>query len=112
MIEWLKYLGEFSGWLNALIAFILLLIAWKSGFLKFILELKNGNGNGNKLLEYKVDENQKNLEKLAETANHNFTKMTEKFEEHTKADANEFGKSEEFRKEVRDFMVELRSKMK
>ena len=87
---------------------VILLIVVPLYFQIGILKRKNGTNNGN------TEENFKELAEtargVAETANHSFTKLTEKFAEHTEADAREFGKSEEFRHEVRDFMREQRNK--
>lgn len=52
-----------------------------------------GNGNGHsdhKLYEYRLDEYSKNLEKLTETANHNFTSLVDKFGRHEELDREEF----------------------
>lgn len=74
---------------------LVLTVLWKLGFFS-----KNGNGsssvssNGSKsdhqLLDYRVKQTEDSLAKLAETANHNFTKLTEDFAEHNKQDAVHF----------------------
>ena len=75
----------------------------KMGYIQ-IGKVKNGNGHSSP--EYL----EKAFKQLAETANHNFTELTRTVAEHTAEDAREFGRNEEFREEVRDFMSETRSK--
>lgn len=72
---------------------VILIVLWKSGLLKYLLEKKNGNGHTNgdhQLYEYRLDEYSKNLEKLTETANHNFTSLVDKFEKHEELDREQF----------------------
>src|SRR3990167_9246709 len=103
-MEYLDLIKSFFSGLGGVGFLAGVLIVWKTGLLKDIIDIKkNGkNGNGSHLEEP--------FKQLAETANHNLTKLTEKFAEHTESDAREFGKSEEFRQEVRDFMRDSRIK--
>ena len=60
----------------------LLILIWKSGLLKYILEMKNGNGRDHKLQDYingEQKEFNEKMEKHASVANEEVGKINERF---------------------------------
>jgi hypothetical protein len=79
----LDFAREIIGLVGTGSGLIVLVVLWRLGF------FSKGNGD-HKLYDFRIDSNTRNLEKLTETANHNFSRMTERFDEHAQKDAVEF----------------------
>lgn len=102
--------------LALVVAGIIIPMWYKLGLLDWVLRQVGYTGRGGggmtkqDLADNRVEEVKKSLEQLADTANHNFTSFNETFRQHSIEDAKEFGRNEEFRQEVRDFIKEQRLK--